>query len=303
MKNIITLIIISFCWKGLIAQSPNAIPYQAVARNADGNLVVNQNISLRFSVHNGTAGGTVVYQETHSATTNEFGLFSVNVGQGSPVNGTFAGINWGSGAKFIQIELDPAGGSNYIDMGTSQMLSVPYALYAEKASSVSEPKEWTYFSKVSFVNSIDTIAFTALPSKNQWKLVFRDVCQESTGFMMAMQLNNVELSPYYFYRLKNGMTSYGSGHSFIILLYANSNTPRGCAIGEIVISGKSRTSSNIKEVSINLMGLTGNPSYLGEYGSLENNSNDLHTIKIFNPYSGLSYSRSGTIELWYRNDQ
>jgi len=117
------------------AQSPSTIPYQAVARNSSGNLLQNQAVSVRFSIRNGSAGGTVVYQETHSASTNNLGLFTLNIGQGTPVSGTFASINWGGGSKFAQVELDPAGGSAYVDMGTTQMLSVPYALYAASSGS------------------------------------------------------------------------------------------------------------------------------------------------------------------------
>lgn len=133
MKNAILFLVLMAAAIVTQAQAPNAIPYQAVARNAAGNLVANQNIAVRFSIRDGSAGGTIVYQERHTPTTNALGLFDVNVGQGSVLSGTFAGINWGSGAKFIQVELDPAGGTSYIDMGTSQMMSVPYALYALEA--------------------------------------------------------------------------------------------------------------------------------------------------------------------------
>ncbi|MBK7764083.1 MAG: hypothetical protein IPI46_12185 [Bacteroidetes bacterium] len=116
------------------AQTPQSIPYQAVARNTSGNIIANQNISLRFSIHNAVASGTVVYQETQTAITNTLGLFNVNVGQGTPLIGTFSTINWGAGSKFIQIELDATGGSTYTNMGTTQLMSVPYALYAENAN-------------------------------------------------------------------------------------------------------------------------------------------------------------------------
>jgi Protein of unknown function (DUF1566) len=112
------------------AQAPNAIPYQAVARNSSGNLIASQNIHLRFTIHDGTATGTTVFQETQTVTTNVLGLFSVNIGQGTPVSGNFTTINWGTGAKFTQVEMDATGGNSYIDMGTQQMMSVPFALYA-----------------------------------------------------------------------------------------------------------------------------------------------------------------------------
>ena len=93
-----------------IAQAPQALNYQAVARDGTGNLLVNQNASVRYSVHDGSAGGTVVYSETHSVTTNQFGLFTASVGSGTPVSGTFASIDWSTGSKFLQVELDLGSG-------------------------------------------------------------------------------------------------------------------------------------------------------------------------------------------------
>jgi hypothetical protein len=120
------------------AQAPNAVPYQGVARNASGVILVSQPISLRFSIHDATAAGTVVYKETHSVTTSSLGLFNVNIGSGTPVSGTMAGVKWGLASKFLQVELDPAGGSTYTDMGTTQLNSVPYALYASNSG------DWLY---------------------------------------------------------------------------------------------------------------------------------------------------------------
>ncbi|MCX8479537.1 MAG: hypothetical protein ORN56_07090 [Chitinophagales bacterium] len=132
MKRLLLLLsVFFFAINGLQAQVPQGIPYQAAARGANGQPLVNTNVKVRFSIIDSIATGTTVYQETHTATTNTVGLFSVNVGLGSPVIGTFAGINWGTNSKFMKVELDPIGiGSNYTDLGTQQMMSVPYALYA-----------------------------------------------------------------------------------------------------------------------------------------------------------------------------
>ncbi len=134
MKSKIALLMLMTCMTffGITnAQAPQGINYQAVARNAAGTVIQNQNVSIRLSIHDGSGSGTIVYQETHSATTNQFGLFTVVIGGGSVQQGTFAGINWGSGGgKYLQVELDPNGGSSYSNMGTTQMESVPYALYA-----------------------------------------------------------------------------------------------------------------------------------------------------------------------------
>ena len=112
------------------AQTPQAMNYQAVARNAGGNLLANQSIGLRISITDGN-GGFLLYQETHSGvSTNQFGLFTLNIGNGTPVTGTFSSINWGSVTPWMQVELDPAGGTNYVSMGSSRLLSVPYAILA-----------------------------------------------------------------------------------------------------------------------------------------------------------------------------
>ena len=115
---------------GLKAQSPEKFNYQAVVRNGGGSLIANQNVGVRFTVRESNSSGTILYRETLSATTNQFGLINTAVGSGTAVSGTFAGINWGSGAKYLQVEIDPAGGTAYTDLGASQLLSVPYALHA-----------------------------------------------------------------------------------------------------------------------------------------------------------------------------
>ena len=131
-KHIIVIFLVQLLLvRGLAnAQSPNAIPYQGVARNSAGNILASQPISLRISIHDVIPTGTVVYSETHAVTTTSLGLFSVNIGQGTIISGTLAGVNWGTGAKFRQVELDPAPPGSYIDLGTEQFESVPYALYA-----------------------------------------------------------------------------------------------------------------------------------------------------------------------------
>jgi uncharacterized protein (TIGR02145 family) len=87
-------------------------------------------VKVRFSIRDSIATGAIKYQETHNPTTSALGLFSVNVGMGTIVSGTFSGITWGKSAKFLQVELNITGGTTYIDLGTTQMMSVPYALQA-----------------------------------------------------------------------------------------------------------------------------------------------------------------------------
>lgn len=137
MKKIILCIALGLLMTGITpAQTPLSIPYQAVARDSFGTPLPNQAIQLRMSIRTGSSGGTIVYQETDTTTTTKLGMFTVNVGSGTVVSGAFSAINWASGSKYLQVEVDPAGGTSYIDMGASQLLSVPYALYAGKSSDV-----------------------------------------------------------------------------------------------------------------------------------------------------------------------
>lgn len=134
MKKTVLLLIVTISVFGtlsqLTAQVPQSMNYQAIARNANGTTIASQQVFLRFTIHSGSPTGIVEYQETNQATTNQFGLFTVSIGSGSPNSGTFSGINWAAGSKYLQVEIDFGGGSNPIDMGTTQLLSVPYALYA-----------------------------------------------------------------------------------------------------------------------------------------------------------------------------
>ena len=119
--------ILFFALSLLRAQAPQAIPYQAAARNSAGTILPNKTIGLRFTVHDASATGTVVYKETQNAVTNAIGMFIVNIGQGTVVAGTFSNINWGVNAKFMQVEFDStATGSHYLDLGTQQLMSYPY---------------------------------------------------------------------------------------------------------------------------------------------------------------------------------
>jgi|GEM_PF-4061744 len=135
MRSLI-LIVFALLSFGVFAQVPEAINYQAVARDADGVAMPNKQIGLRFSILMGGPNGPAVYEETHQVVTNILGLFNVQIGRGVPSFGSLAGVNWGSGSYFVAIEIDPNGGNNYQVMGAYEMVSVPYALYAKTAGNV-----------------------------------------------------------------------------------------------------------------------------------------------------------------------
>lgn len=122
-----------------VAQSPQAFSYQGVARDGSGTPLSSQGVTVRFTIRQGTPTGTAVYQEEHQGGTNALGLFTFQIGQGSFPSANFSTINWASGPYHLQVELHD--GSAYQNMGTSQLLSVPYALYAATSGSGSSP--WT----------------------------------------------------------------------------------------------------------------------------------------------------------------
>jgi hypothetical protein len=133
MKKLLTITAICSLCVFVNAQAPQALNYQAVARTADGVIIPTQNIGVRFSILDGSVTGTTLYSETHTVITNSYGLFTLSIGKGTPVTSTFANVNWASGTdKFLKVEIAPAGGTTYQLQGTTQLLSVPYALYSEK---------------------------------------------------------------------------------------------------------------------------------------------------------------------------
>ena len=131
MKKLFTLLIIAAISINTFAQTlPQKMSYQAVIRNAANALVASQAVGMRISILRGSATGTVVYTETQTLTTNANGLVSVEIGGGTG----FDAINWAYDIYFIKTETDPAGGTNYTITGVSQILSVPYALYAKASN-------------------------------------------------------------------------------------------------------------------------------------------------------------------------
>ena len=135
MKKILLSAFLAFSFSAAYSQSPEMMSYQAVVRNSTNHLIVNQQVGVRLSVLQGNAEGTIVYSETHTLLSNGNGLITLQFGGGTAVSGTFEEIDWANGPYFIKSETDVAGGTNYTITGTSQMLTVPYALYAKTSGS------------------------------------------------------------------------------------------------------------------------------------------------------------------------
>ena len=114
----------------VFAQAPQKMSYQAVIRNSSNALVTSSAVGMKVSIFKGSAAGSPVFVETHTPTTNANGLASFEIGGGTAVTGTMAGIDWSAGPYFIKTETDPTGGTSYTITGTSQLMSVPYALFS-----------------------------------------------------------------------------------------------------------------------------------------------------------------------------
>ncbi|MBN2480760.1 MAG: hypothetical protein JXB19_03400, partial [Bacteroidales bacterium] len=146
MKRLFTVFITLSMIVDLTAQVPEKMSYQAVIRNSSNQLVTNKAIGMKISILQGTSTGTIVYQETYSPNpeTNANGLAFIEIGGGIPIVGIFSDIDWSAGPYFLKTETDPAGGTSYSITGTSQILSVPYSLYAKTAETAINAANKTY---------------------------------------------------------------------------------------------------------------------------------------------------------------
>ena len=133
VRSCLTLLLLLGFSLGIAAQAPLGFNFQAVARGTDDNILSEQLIAVRVSLLKGSDSGSASYSERHEVRTSAYGVFDLAVGTGEIVSGTFDAVEWGSASYYLKIDLDPNGGSNYVNMGATQLLSVPYALYANSA--------------------------------------------------------------------------------------------------------------------------------------------------------------------------
>ena len=148
MKKLFTILVAVLLTVSVFAQSPQKMSYQAVIRNSSNTLIINTNIAMQISILQGSASGTAVYVETQTPTTNANGLTSIEIGGGTVLSGNFSTINWANGPYFVKTETDPdgtTGGIYYTITGTSQLLSVPYALYAANAGTATGGGNFTHY--------------------------------------------------------------------------------------------------------------------------------------------------------------
>jgi uncharacterized protein (TIGR02145 family) len=137
-KRFLLILSIVICCFYSFAQVPQAFNYQAVARDNNGNELTNRKVSFRICLLQGSTTGSEIYAETHNDSTNQLGVVDLEIGNGTVVTGDFSTIDWSTGIYFLKVEMDETGGTSYREMGTTQLLSVPYALYAKEAEEVDD---------------------------------------------------------------------------------------------------------------------------------------------------------------------
>ncbi len=138
MKTLGLIISMFFVPLWIYSQIPSKIDFQGVARDAQGNVMVQKPISIQVSILAKAPSGNAIYTERHKVTTDEYGLFALAIGSGQNNQGVFTEIQWDKGPHFVQVEIDPDGGNNYIDLGTLEMMAVPYAFYAQRVENADD---------------------------------------------------------------------------------------------------------------------------------------------------------------------
>lgn len=173
MKHILTTFIVLLASIAVFSQAPQQFNYQAIARDLAGQPLADQNIGIRISILEGDINGSTSYQEIHLVQTSGQGLFNLSIGGGSAVIGDMTDVDWGLSTHFLQTEIDADGGSNYELLGTSQLLSVPYALHAN----TSRPQELSIDGNelsISGGNSVEISGGESLWTLNQNSISYED---------------------------------------------------------------------------------------------------------------------------------
>ena len=138
MKTKLTLVLalITLLYLSAFSQAPNSFKYQSIIRKTDGSVLTNQTVKVKISIIKGSTSGPTAYSEVNSTTTNAYGIINLNIGDGSEKSGAISTIDWSASNYYIKIEIDETGGTNYSLSSISQLLSVPFALYANSVNSI-----------------------------------------------------------------------------------------------------------------------------------------------------------------------
>ncbi len=266
-----------------MAQAPQGFTYQGVATDNNGFELQNQTISIQASILSSSATGTAVWQETHTTSTDTFGLFNVTIGEGTSTNSgssaTFQEIDWGAASHFMKVEIDVNGGSNYVHVGTSQMMSVPYALYAENINmdSVSDylTNDSSFMANVGYSSNYN--------STNNGDLSANIDPNDLTSSLISEIPQSLDGHKLIFYSTKKGIYLTDSIGSFTSLIYSTQS--------DLIYSLTSNISadtlyflqsSESANTSPSIMMFTTNNLNPVVIGALPFPINDIHTFKYYN---------------------
>jgi hypothetical protein len=209
-----TMFIILICLLFILrtnAQTPAKFNFQGVARNSTGALITNTKIKLRFSILDSSAKGIALYKETRSATTDANGLFSVVIGGNGGLNitGDIVGINWGRNDKFLKVEIDPAGGNSFTNLGATQLLSVPYAEQARDADTASVAIKATSVQTIRFIGNIPFSGIDVFGGQTV-TIVFSPQAFGDTNYNVSTGIYTIPSRGYYYVGFNCGVQIYSS---------------------------------------------------------------------------------------------
>jgi|GEM_PF-3855876 hypothetical protein len=231
MKQLSLLILLFISIQGFSQNlTPQVVNYQAIARGANGNPTPSQIIGLRFTIHDVSQSGTIVFQEIDTVTTNQFGYFTIGIGTGTIVQGSLPGINWSTGNKYLQVELDPTGGTNYSNMGTTQMVSVPYAQNSANAGNWYDYAVYDE-SEPSVDSSITVLATFS------WTPRYFNHTQAQSGSSISLNSNDTSIllqpGTYHITASASYFTS-NTSDGFTALRIRTSPTPTTLLVGQVI---------------------------------------------------------------------
>lgn len=213
----------------IFAQAPQKMSFQAVVRDGSGTLISNSNVGVKISILQTSENGNIVFSETHTVSSNLNGLITLEVGTGTILLGTFASIDWANGPYFIKTETDPTGGTNYSVSGTSQLLSVPYALYAGSSNNISG---WS----INGNGNLDNSNF--IGTTNNVDIIFK----RNNLFSGKIGLNNTALGTEALNETTTGVRNTAIGSN---VLTANTSGSRNTAIGENTMFSNTTGGENV----------------------------------------------------------
>jgi len=237
MKKLVTILAVALVSIGVFAQSPQTMSYQAVVRNSSNALVASTTIGMQISILQKSSTGDPVYIEKHSTTTNANGLATIEIGGGTPVSGRFETIDWSSGPYFLKTETDPTGGSSYSISGTSKLLSVPYALYAEKSGKSGSVDPW-----LTEGNSLTTVGTNFLGTIDSQPLMFK-VYNKEAGYI-DFDYNKANTG-FGFQTLSSNTTGHSNTANGYEALQSNTTGVQNSAIGKLALSANTEGNNNI----------------------------------------------------------